>query len=285
MRCVGRLWFTGAVLLALAAAGCSSGVSPNPSTGSTNPPPSNVSVTISPASLTVAYGATQQFKATVSGASNTAVTWSVSSSAGSSSSQIGAVSSSGLYSAPAAAALSAASPAQLVAVTAGQSATGKDIGVPPLNSVESVTVTATSQADNSKSASATVTLTGLSILAVGQCTPDTTNPTKLNCTAGSTGTEISQGQNVLLFVAGFGIVPGTNYCISGGGTDCTSGSGTDVVVTPPLDNQFQTASDGTPAVYFQVSVLPGAALGPRNLVVRNSGNELTSFVGAVDITQ
>src|SRR5690242_14443275 len=280
MRYTGRLGLAGAVLLALAVAGCSSGVSPS----STNPPPSNVSVTISPASSTVGFGATQQFKATVAGASNTAVTWSVSSSA-SSSSQIGSISSSGLYTAPAASSSPSINTAQPVSVAAGGTAQNIDISVPPLNSVESVTVTATSQADNSKSASATVTLTGLSILAVGQCTPDTTNPTKLNCTAGSTGTEISQGQNVLLFVAGFGIVPGTNYCISGGGTDCTSGSGTDVVVTPPLDNQFQTASDGTPAVYFQVSVLPGATPGPRNLVVRNSGNELTSFVGAVDITQ
>jgi len=280
MRYTGRLGLAGAVLLALAVAGCSSGVSPSPS--STNPPPSNVSVTISPASSTVGFGATQQFKATVAGASNTAVTWSVSSSASSSSSQIGSISSSGLYTAPATSPSPSINTAQPVSVAAGGTAQNIDISVPPLNSVDSVTVTATSQADSSKSASATVTLTGLSILAVGQCTH--TTATQLSCSAGSTGTEISQGQNVLLFVAGFGIVPGTNYCISGVGTDCTSGSGTDVAVTPPLDNQFQTASDGTPVVYFQVSVLPGAALGPRNLVVRNSGNELTSFAGAVDIT-
>lgn len=280
MRYTGRLGLAGAVLLVLAAAGCSSGVSPSP--GSTNPPLSNVSVTISPGSSTVGFGTTQQFKATVTGASNTAVTWSVSSSASSSSSQIGSVSSSGLYTAPAASSSPPINSAQPVSVAAGGTAQNIDISVPPLNSVDSVTVTATSQADSSKSASATVTLTGLSILAVGQCTQ--TTATQLNCSAGSTGTEISQGQNVLLFVAGFGIVPGTNYCISGMGTDCTSGSGTDVVVTPPLDNQFQTASDGTPVVYFQVSVLPGAGLGPRNLVVRNAGNELTSFAGAVDIT-
>ncbi|HEX5413716.1 MAG TPA: hypothetical protein VFZ27_17875 [Terriglobia bacterium] len=277
-----KVGFAAAVLLALAAAACSSGTSPG-STGSTTPPPSNVSVSISPASSTVGYGATRQFKATVTGAGNTAVSWSVSSSVSSSSSQIGAISSSGLYTAPVAASVTAASAPQLVTVTAGSNAQNIDVAVPALNSVDSLTVTATSQADSSQSASATVTLTGLSILAVGQCVQSTADATKLDCSAGSTGTEIQQGQTVFLFVAGFGIVPGTNYCISGMGTGCTSGSGTDVVVTPPLPNQFQMASDGTPVVYFQVSVLPGAAPGPRNLVVRNSGNELSSFAGAVDI--
>lgn len=282
MKSTGRLGLAAAVLLALATAACSSGVSPG-SSGSTNPPPpSNVSVTISPTSSTVGYGATQQFKATVTGADNTAVTWSVSSSASSSSSQIGSISSSGLYTAPSATSSPQINTAQSVSVTAGGSAQNIDISVPPLNSIDSVSVTATSQADSTKSASATITLTGLSILGVGQCTQTTT--TQLSCSAASTGTEISQGHNVLLFVAGFGIVPGTRYCISGMGTDCTSGSGTDVVVTPPLDSQFRTASDGTPVVYFQVSVLPGAALGPRNLVVKNAGNELISFAGAVDIT-
>ena len=236
-----------------------------------------MSVTLSPTSSTVGYGATEQFTATVTGATNTGVTWSVSSASSSSSSQIGTVSSSGLYTAPAATSVSVAPTAQLVTVTAGQTVSGTDISVPPLNSVDSVTVTATSQADSSQSASATVTLTGLSILGVGQCTPDTANPNTLNCSAGSTGTEIAPGDTVYLFVAGFGILPGTTYEISGNGTD--------VAVTQPLDSQFQTATDGTPAVYFQVSVLPGATPGPRNLVVTNSGNELTSFAGAVEVTQ
>jgi hypothetical protein len=46
------------------------------------------------------------------------------------------------------------------------------------------------------------------------------------------------------------------------------------------------AQDGvTPVVYFSITVSPTATLGPRNLVVTNTGNELASFVGAVDITQ
>lgn len=272
MRHAHRLELAVAILLALVAAGCGG----SSSSGSTTPPPSsNVSVTISPTSQTVGYGATQQFTATVTGATSTGVTWSVSSASSSSSNQIGEVSSSGLYKAPAATSVTTEPTAQIVSVTAGQTTSGIDISVPPLNSVNTVTVTATSQTDTSVSASATVTLTGLSVLAVGQCTQSTA--TQLSCSAGSTGTGIAQGQTVYLFVAGYGILPGTSYNISGNGTD--------VVVTQPLASQFQTSSDGTPVVYFQVTVSPAATLGPRNLVVRNSGNELTSFVGAVNIIQ
>lgn len=267
-----RGWGPGAaILLALVAAGCGGG---GGSSGSSNPPPSNVIITISPASQTVGYGSTQQFTAKVTGSTNTAVTWSVSSSGSTSSSQIGSISSSGLYTAPAATSVPAAGSApQMVTVTGGQAVTSADITVPPLNSIDTVTVTATSQADSSKSSSATVTLSGLSILAVGQCVQGRTPP----CIAGATGTEISPGQTITLFVAGFGILPGTTYNISSNGTD--------VVVTPPLESQFQPATDGTPTVQFQVSVLPGATPGPRNLVVTNQGNELTSFAGAVNITQ
>jgi hypothetical protein len=271
MRYARRTALVAAMLLALIAAGCGGGGS----SSSTNPPSGTVSVTISPSSSTVGYGTTQQFTATVTGATNTAVTWSVSSSSSSSSSQIGSISSSGLYTAPADSALSAESAPQLVTVNPGSNVQNTDITVPALNSVDSITVTATSQADSTKSASTTVTLTGLSILAVGQCTQS--SPTQLTCSAGSTGTEVSQGQTFYLFVAGFGILPGTSYNISSNGTD--------VVVTQPLAGQFQTAKDGTPVVYFQVVVSPTATLGPRNLVVTNSGNELTSFAGAVDITQ
>ena len=76
-----------------------------------------VSITISPTSSSIPTGSTQQFTATVTGSSNTAVTWSVT----------GGSISSGLYTAPG---------------TAG-----------------TYTVKATSVADSSKSASATVTVT------------------------------------------------------------------------------------------------------------------------------
>ena len=89
-----------------------------------------VVVTVSPATVIVALGSKQQFQVSVTGSSNTAVTWSVS-GAGCTGSSCGTVSSTGLYTAPA----SLPSPATVV-------------------------VKATSQAMASASASATVTLVG-----------------------------------------------------------------------------------------------------------------------------
>jgi len=81
-------------------------------------------VSISPTAATVASGGTQQFTATVTGLTNTAVTWSATA---------GSVSSSGLFTAPA------------------------------VSTIATVTVTATSQADPSKTASATVSVTPANI--------------------------------------------------------------------------------------------------------------------------
>jgi len=82
--------------------------------------PGGVAVSVSPTSTTISSGNTQQFAATVTGSSNTAVTWSTSA---------GSISSSGTLTAP------------------------------TCTSNTSVTVQATSQADTTKSASAAVTVT------------------------------------------------------------------------------------------------------------------------------
>ncbi len=92
-----------------------------------NPPPP-VSITISPKSATVRVRRSQQFTATVSGSTNTHVTWKVNGVAGGSTST-GTISTSGLYKAPS----SVPNPA-------------------------TVTVTAVSVADPAKSASAAVTI-------------------------------------------------------------------------------------------------------------------------------
>jgi Bacterial Ig-like domain (group 2) len=87
--------------------------------------PTAITVSVTPTMATVAVGKTQQFTATVTGSSNTAVTWSV---VGGPSN--GTISSTGLYTATA----TVPNPAQ-------------------------VTVTATAHADSTKSASATITVT------------------------------------------------------------------------------------------------------------------------------
>ena len=116
-----HLWlFTLPVFTALVFTACGGGG------GGTSPPP--VAVTVSPLTSTIKIVQTQQFIATVSGSSNTSVTWSVA-GVGCSGASCGSVDGTGLYTAPAV------------------------VPSPP-----TVSVTATSQADTSKSASATVTL-------------------------------------------------------------------------------------------------------------------------------
>jgi hypothetical protein len=110
-----------------------------------------IKVGISPTSATLAPAGTQQFTASVTGSSNTAVNWSVDGVPGGNSTA-GTVSSAGLYTAP--------------------SASGAH------------TVTATSQASSAASASATVTVSS----SVGTCSPASGPPSVTICTpaAGST---------------------------------------------------------------------------------------------------
>jgi hypothetical protein len=86
-----------------------------------------VNVTVAPASPTLVRGATQQFSATVSGGSTSAVTWSINP-------VVGTISTTGLYTAPA-----------------------------TLASTQTVTVRATSAADPTKSATASVTLAAVTV--------------------------------------------------------------------------------------------------------------------------
>jgi len=92
------------------------------------PPPPPITVVVSPAKATTPAGTKQQFTASVTGTPNTAVTWTVSGT-GCAAAACGTISSSGLYTAPAA-----------------------------IPSPAAVTVTATSQAAPGQSASAVVTI-------------------------------------------------------------------------------------------------------------------------------
>lgn len=93
------------------------------------PPPPPVVVSISPTSASVLLGNSQTFTVTISNATNTAVTWSVNGTP-SGSSSIGAITASGVYTAP-----------------------------PDLPSPIAIQVTATSVADPTKSATAQLTIT------------------------------------------------------------------------------------------------------------------------------
>jgi hypothetical protein len=100
----------------------------NCGTSGPNSLPSNIFIAIQPTNATLFLGQTQQFQASVTGTSNTAVAWSVNGTPGGSSS-VGTVSATGIYTAP---------------------------GVLPPSG--SATITATSQADQSVAVSVTVML-------------------------------------------------------------------------------------------------------------------------------
>ena len=81
--------------LALASTACNL----NPSASPTTTTDSGVSVKVTPASANVTVQATQQFTATVTGTTNTALTWSVNGVAGGNAT-VGQINASGLYTAP-----------------------------------------------------------------------------------------------------------------------------------------------------------------------------------------
>jgi hypothetical protein len=130
----------------------------------TTPPENAVSVAVSPTSAAVQVAGTKKFTATVSGTSNTAVTWQVNGTAGGDATH-GTVDASGNYTAPAA--------------------------VP---SPAAVTVTAVSMADASKSGAATVTISGAAA-AVSVSVAATTATVPVGTTASLTATVQNDSSN------------------------------------------------------------------------------------------
>ena len=117
--------------------GCGGSNSSNSNTQpSTNPAPQSVAVSVSSSSSNVLLGNTQQVTATVTGASNTSVSWSVNGTPGGDST-LGTISTTGLYTAP-----------------------------QVLPSPASVTIRATSQADPSMTASTVLNITSDIVLNV-----------------------------------------------------------------------------------------------------------------------
>ncbi len=82
------LAFVSPIVLLLALSGCGGLTSSSGGSPPQNPPSSSVSVAINPKSAPLVEGASQQFSATVTGSSNTSVTWSATG---------GTISSTGLY--------------------------------------------------------------------------------------------------------------------------------------------------------------------------------------------
>ena len=148
-------------------AGCAAvtGNKPNPAPPPPPPVPAGVHVSVSPSPANVRAGSTQQFTATVTGTTNTSVTWSVNSVAGGSAST-GTINSSGKYTAP--------------------------ISLPNSNPV---TVQATSAADSTATSTSSVTVQNpIPVLT-------SINPTSVNVgsfTLTATGSNFVNGSQVLL---------------------------------------------------------------------------------------
>jgi len=284
MRGLGRkraVW--GINLSLLVAVSC--GVGASATTPKTTPAAAAVALGPAPPSLTV--GQTFQFTASVSNASNTALTWSVSGVKGGNST-VGTISGTGLYTAPSA--------------------------LPTGNSP--ITITATSQADPTLSASVTITIN-----------PSTTNPNAINvpgnntdadgvnfdipasnptlgladigtcagtlaptvglsdCSGGVASVTISKGTTAIVWLLGQGLTDsGGTALTSGLSVNVSQGTNSDVRITQvtplsPADNRA-----GLINIAFQVTVSADATTGPRNIVVTNNiTGELQAFVGAIQI--
>ncbi|MGO8758759.1 MAG: DUF2341 domain-containing protein, partial [Terracidiphilus sp.] len=158
-------------------------------------PLDGITVAVSPATATLYASQTQQFSATVTNTVNSVVNWSISPAG------VGTISSSGLYTAP-------------TNITAQQT----------------VTVTATSQADNSKSGAASITL------AVTKTTPTITWPTPAAIIYGTAlgATQLDATANVA----------GTFAYTPAAGTVLTAGSQTlSVTFTPTNTTLYNSATD------------------------------------------
>jgi RHS repeat-associated protein len=163
--------------------------------GNNGNPFDGITVSVLPSTATLLSGQTQQFTALVNNSSNTAVTWSISPAG------TGSINSSGLYTAPS-------------SVTAAQT----------------VTVTATSQADDTKLGTATVKLTP----PVVKTTPAITWATPAAMTYGTvlSGTQLDATTTV---AGSFVYAPGAGTVLAAGSQTLT------VTLTPTDTTDYNTA--------------------------------------------
>lgn len=222
-------------VFALALASCGS-IAKLGSSNSTPPPTpaGSVAVSISPATANVRAGSSFNFSATVTGSSNTAVSWSVNTTAGGNAA-LGMIDSAGNYTAPG-----------------------------TLPSPNTISVTATSAADATKSASSAVTLLNPTPTLTG-ISPASTNLGTFTLTV--TGANFIQGALVLLngVALSTSFVSSTQLTATGNTTSAGTfpvtvenpdpGSSTSSTVNFQVNGSVQTSSCS------QMSTGQGASLG------------------------
>ncbi len=195
-------------------AACGSGSS----TGYRQTPPSPaITVAVSPSTANIRVGNSASFSATVSGTSNTAVTWSVNNTPGGSSA-LGTINSSGKYTAPTS-----------------------------LPSPNTVTIQATSSTDTSKSSTSSVTLMNPTPVLTG-ISPASSNLGNFSLTI--TGSNFVTGAQVLLSNSSISTTFVSSTQLTATGTASSSGTFSAVVQNP------DPGSSESSAVNFQVNGAP-----------------------------
>jgi hypothetical protein len=240
-------------VLLLSTISCGGGASNNGSSGGNSGGSQSVSIAISPTTATVNAGATQQFQATVSGSTNTAVTWQVNNiTAGSAST--GTISSTGLYTAP-------------QATTTLQ-----------------VTVTAVAGADSTKTASAAVTVNPLPMGSIS------ISPTTATVAAGGTqqftATVMGETNNAMTWsvdgVNGGNTTVGT--VSSNGLYTAPSASGSHTVTATSVADTSKSASAAVSVILL--TVMPTSAMlapnGTQQFTAMVTGTTTTGVTWSVD---
>lgn len=222
------LFFLAPLLAACGNSSASSGSSKQPP-----PPAGSVAVSVSPATANIRAGSTYLFTATVTGASNTSVSWSVNSTPGGSAT-IGTIDSSGNYTAPS-----------------------------TLPSPNTVSVTATSSADSTKSASSAVTLLNPTPVLIG-ISPASTNLGSYTLTV--TGSNFVSGAQVLVGTSTLTTSFASSAQLTATGTASASGTYSVTVQNPDPGSSvssglnFQVNGSQQTSNCSQMSVGSGASL-------------------------
>jgi IPT/TIG domain len=197
-------------ILALLIAGCASGGSSPTKQPTPDPPAPSIVVTVAPPTANIRVGATLNFGATVTGTTNTAVTWSVNSASGGSAS-LGTIDSTGKYTAPTA-----------------------------LPAPNTITVKAVSVADSTKNSTSAVTLMNPTPVLTG-ISPASTNLGSYTLTI--TGSNFVSGAQVLMNGAALPTTFVSSTQLTATGTATSAGTFPVTVENPDPGSSTSSASN------------------------------------------
>ncbi len=92
-----------------------------------------------------------------------------------------------------------------------------------------------------------------------------------SATASNTGGSVSRGATKRVLIFGAGLTGDMQVLISGPA---------DITVSNVVGTK---ATDGTPGIAFNISVLSSAALGARTVMLQSPGGDITTFTGGLEV--